>query len=75
MATAKELLGKEVKIESTAIKEIQEEMKKIIKRVETGIKDNNINLQQQSSAQKAKENKEGVYRSVVSTSRFKLQKW
>jgi len=30
VVTAKELLGKEVKIESTAVKEILEEMKKII---------------------------------------------
>jgi tetratricopeptide (TPR) repeat protein len=32
VATAKELLGKEVKIESTAVKEIQEEMRKIIEK-------------------------------------------
>ncbi|MEI8204443.1 MAG: O-antigen ligase family protein, partial [Bacteroidota bacterium] len=34
VATAKELLGKEVKIESTAVKEIQEEMRKIIEKQE-----------------------------------------
>jgi hypothetical protein len=33
-------------------------MKKIIEKTEVEIQDNNINLQQQSSAQKAKGNKE-----------------
>jgi hypothetical protein len=72
---AKELLEKDIKIESTAIQEMREEMKKIIEKqdAETVNKsktqtDKNLNPIYMGT-------KEGAYRSVVLTAKFMLQKW
>jgi len=74
---AKELLDKEVKIGSTAIEEIKEEMERIIKKAEAGILDKNDTSQTKRNFPviKTEDNKEGAYRSEMSTSGFKLQKW
>jgi len=68
-------MEKDVKVESTAIKEIQEEMRKIIEKSNTELlnesktqTDNNLNPTYKGT-------KEGAYRSVVLTCGFKLQKW
>jgi len=73
VAMAKKVMDKEIKIESTAVKEIQEEMKKIISTAELLNKskiqtDNNLNPIYKGT-------KEGAYRSVVLTGQFMLQKW
>ena len=75
VAIAKELLRKEVKIESTAVNQILEEMRKIIEKREAELLNkSNIHINNNLDS-KPKGTKEGVYRSVVSTSGFKLQKW
>jgi len=72
---ATKVMEKEVKIESTAVKEVKEEMRKIIEKGEAEIlnegkihTDNNLDPIYKGT-------KEGASRSKVYTSKFMLQKW
>jgi len=72
---AKKVMGKEVKIESTAIEEIIEEMKKIIEKSKAEILNENKTHTDKNLNPIYKGAKEGAYRSVVLTAKFMLQKW
>jgi len=75
MAMANKVMGKEVKVESTAIGEIKEEMRRIIEKGDAETL-NESNIQTDNNLIPIyKGTKEGAYRSVVLTSKFKLQKW
>lgn len=72
---ANKVMEKEVKIESTAIREIQEEMKKIIEKSKAEML-NKSNIHTNNNLTPIyKETKEGAYCSVVLTCKFMLQKW
>jgi tetratricopeptide (TPR) repeat protein len=75
VAMAKKLLEKEVKIESTAIQEIQEEMRKIIEKGDAGTLNESHIQTDKNLTPIYKETKEEAYRSVVLTDKFMLQKW
>ena len=68
-------MNKEVKIESTAIEEIREEMRTIIEKSDAELL-NKSKIQTDKHLNPIyKGTKEGAYRSVVLTGKFKLQKW
>ena len=71
--TANELLQKHVKIESTAIEEIREEMKNIIEKASIESSKNDNNLLQIIFGKRPKY--KGAYRFKVITMGFKLQMW
>ncbi|MDA3930396.1 MAG: hypothetical protein PF541_15720, partial [Prolixibacteraceae bacterium] len=75
VAIAKKVMGKEVKIESTAIEEIKEEMKKIIEKSKAEPLNESKIHTYNNLHPIYKGTKEEAYRSVVLTCGFKLQKW
>jgi len=76
VSVAKELLEKEIKIESTAIERIKEEMRKIIKNTPPpAILNKNDTQTDNNFVSVDMETKEGTYRSFVLTGKFMLQKW
>ena len=75
VAMANKVMGKEVKIESTAIKEIQEEMKKIIEKSDAEMLNRSNIHTDKNLTPIYNGTKEGAYRSVVLTAKFMLQKW
>lgn len=72
---AKELLEKDIKIESTAIEEIKEEMRTIIEKSESGLLNKNKTQTSNNLTPIYKGTKEEAYRSVALTGQFILQKW
>ena len=72
---AKELLKKDIKIESTAILEIREEMKRIIEKSNAETRDESKIHTNKNLNPIYKVTKEGTYRSVVLTDKFMLQMW
>ncbi len=75
VSVAKELLDKEIKIESTAIEEIKEEMRKIIENSAPAILNKGDTQADNNFVSVDMETKEGTYRSFVLTGKFILQKW
>ena len=73
VSTAIELLQRQVKIESTAIEEIREEMKNIIEKASIESSKNDNNLLQIIFGKRPKY--KGAYRFKVITMGFKLQMW
>jgi len=68
-------MEKEIKIESTAINEIQEEMRKIIGKGDAELF-NKSNIQANNNLTPIyKGTKEGAYCSIVLTAKFMLQMW
>jgi hypothetical protein len=75
VAMAKKVMEKEVKVKSTAVKEIQEEMRKIVEQGDAETLNKN-NIQTDNNLTPIYiGTKEGAYRSVVLTGKFMLQKW
>jgi O-antigen polymerase len=72
---AKELLKKDIKVGSTAIEEIKEEMKKIIEKGDAETLNKSIIPTDNNLNPFYKRTKEGTYHSVVITGKFLLQKW
>ncbi len=72
---ARELLSKDIKIESTAIREIRDEMKRIIEKSNAETRDES-KIQPNNNLYPAyKQTKKGAYLSAVLTANFMLQKW
>ena len=68
-------MEKGLKIESTAVTEIQEEMRKIIEKCDAELLNKSKIQTNKNLTPIYKGTKEGAYRSVVLTAKFMLQKW
>jgi hypothetical protein len=75
VAMAKKVMEKEVKVESTAIEEIMEEMRKIIEKGDARTLNESKIQTDNNLIPIYIGTKEGAYRSVVLTAKFMLQKW
>lgn len=75
VAMANKVMGKEVKIESTAVEEIKEEMRKITEKSKTELLNKNKAHTVKNLNPIYKGTKEGAYCFVVLTDKFMLQKW
>ena len=72
---ANKVMGKEVKIESTAVEEIKEEMRKITEKSKAELLNKNKAHTVKNLNPIYKGTKEGAYCFVVLTDKFMLQKW